>query len=751
MKLLLIALAPLFAIAPLFACGCDIYEGVLASPGMLLGTPETCFAAEIKRIGAAEFRFPKKDEATVFIAHLDAALTRSGINAEARQKLVEAYRVRRIAISENPQKEKLPPIPAGLPEAFVLFEKAGDVWRGSDGAQEPTAPDARYTRCKTARDLWRAVLAKPEAERRELTVPALYMLARAELENDAKDTTAKTAIEAVRAAVRAGAPDPAGYAAATYQLERHRASGDIEEVAILLKLAAADAPGPRLLELKRALRKTLNNEWYDKKSRSDALLAHPEVRAAMAAYLASQPAENFGDSVDLSVSVKRTLAWINAVLDLPGKLPEAGTLSAVAYGRGDIPLAQLLVARADDTDPLAALIASRILLRADHPDLATDRLAKSVPPTGVLWDKTGRTYDDDLVPNLVYDSLPFQFESRDAIEAPIIPPASLAHDAYHQGETNHPISLNTTGATQAMVALELGVLRLKQGNSVEALTLFLRTAHWRDAAVVAERYMTTEELLHFCADAPDWLLPVKPTPPGYTPEGETPRPGNSPRAYLRHVIGMRLMRENRFAEAGPYLPESMRPVLRDYIADCQIAYDTKRPVNDRVIAFTHAAKLLDERGTGLFMSVSGPRSRNHRWSDSDAARNADIAPSDKLTSPLPEQRDRVMRFRSGELRLLAASLLPNNDETSATLLDAAAEAHEKQNDPDSARLFRKLLHTRHPDTKVARDHLELLAIVRAKTAADIGDTNSTMKQIVRRDEAPRTVPAKPTPEPASVR
>lgn len=704
MKIFLtLALAPLFTVAPLSACGGSIYEGVLVSPGMLLGTPETCFAAEIKKIGAAEFRFTKKSETDAFAEGLDAALTRGGTPADERAKLVAAYRIRRSTHS---------PIPAGLPEAFVLFEKAGDAWRASAGAQENPTPDGRYGASLRARDLWSGVLAQPEKDRRELTAPALFMLARAELENPDRSVV-RSAIEDLRRAVRDGAPDPAGYAAASYQLERHLANGEIEEVAVLLRLAAADAPGPRILELKRALRRLLDDRWYNKADRTEALRTHPEVRAAMAAYLAAQPPENFGDSADRNVSGKKSLAWIHDVLDLPGKLPEAGALAAVAYGRGDIALAQLLVARAEATDPLAALIASRILLRAGHPDQAAERLARSVPAMGMFYDTTGYGNGGPIVENLAINGLPIEYEGPDDIRAPNITPASLSHDGFAEGATHHPVSLDVSNAPVAMVALELGVLRLKQGRSAEALTLFLRTGHWRDAAVVAERYMSTEELLRFCADAPAWLLPENPPQAADKAKANSTNEPISPRAYLRHVAGLRLMRENRFTEAGAYLPEKMRPVLRDYLAACQIAYDTKRPVNERVAAFTRAARLLDERGTGLFMSVSGPRSRSHRWSDPDATRDADLAPRDKLTSPLPEQRDRVMRFRSGELRLLAASLLPNNDETSAALLNRAASAHERENDPESARLFRKLLHTRHPDTKVARDHSELLVRVRA--------------------------------------
>ena len=121
--------------------------------------------------------------------------------------------------------------------------------------------------------------------------------------------------------------------------------------------------------------------------------------------------------------------------------------------------------------------------------------------------------------------------------------------------------------------LEMGRIFLEQGRSVEAIQAFLLGDSWIDAAYVAERILTVDELRRLIPKVPG---PSASPPPdrdawnyhmgGYTieevaPDKEPRHAGDgflAPRAALGHLLARRLVREGRWKEAVPYFPQDVR-------------------------------------------------------------------------------------------------------------------------------------------------------------------------------------------------
>src|SRR5205807_142164 len=85
---------------------------------------------------------------------------------------------------------------------------------------------------------------------------------------------------------------------------------------------------------------------------------------------------------------------------------------------------------------------------------------------------------------------------------------------------------------------DLGGLHLARGDFVQALDILLTAKLWEDAAYVAERVLTVNELKAYVDRQPDTSMDG----------GE-----KDDMAKLRYLLGRRFVREDRYAEAGQYL------------------------------------------------------------------------------------------------------------------------------------------------------------------------------------------------------
>ena len=138
---------------------------------------------------------------------------------------------------------------------------------------------------------------------------------------------------------------------------------------------------------------------------------------------------------------------------------------------------------------------------------------------------------------------------------------------------------------------ELGVLYLARRQYTEALDVLFSGAHWLDAAYVAERVLTPEELVAFVdggrVRAPrkgKWWSWVHP----------------DPIEALRYLLARRLARRGRYDEARAYYPEKLRGTLDEFVTALEAGRDGGRAKRERGEMLWKAATIAREQGFELF-------------------------------------------------------------------------------------------------------------------------------------------------------
>jgi hypothetical protein len=138
---------------------------------------------------------------------------------------------------------------------------------------------------------------------------------------------------------------------------------------------------------------------------------------------------------------------------------------------------------------------------------------------------------------------------------------------------------------------DLGGLRLARGDFVQSLDTLLKGHLWNDAAFVAERVLTTNELKQYVDTQP-------PTEP--------PKQGEDYNAKLKYLLGRRLVREDRYAEAGRYLSPPYDKILEKYVKALQDGANGKLSKTERAHAWFTAAWLARYDGMELMGTEVAP-------------------------------------------------------------------------------------------------------------------------------------------------
>jgi uncharacterized protein (TIGR03382 family) len=152
--------------------------------------------------------------------------------------------------------------------------------------------------------------------------------------------------------------------------------------------------------------------------------------------------------------------------------------------------------------------------------------------------------------------------------------------------------------------VELGVVRVRTGDYPGALQAFLAAGDWMDAAWVAERLLTTDELraevdLHW-PDAGHSAEPV-----AYLLDGE-PLPAAQIPPSMRHLLARRLARESRWDEAIIYFPAELRPPAREIRDSLDKAQDPWRRDDVRGTHLWNAAYQSKQLGWELLATEMEP-------------------------------------------------------------------------------------------------------------------------------------------------
>ncbi len=432
-----------------------------------------------------------------------------------------------------------------------------------------------------ARQVWEELLERPEQDRHYRTVWAAFMLGKLALQS--QDPEAMKWFQRTRELARAGFSDSLGMAADSYGWEG-RSEWKQEHPAkaaalFLTQLALGDESAivslKALIPDRDPIERMLNygpepeerSSWDDQQKRAQEqkeisklkkAAQDPLLRRLVTVHiLATASSSDFYAGELNNVSTRRCARWLEIIKQTKlGQVEDAEYLGWVAYNNGDYESAQHWLDLSKGDTPAAWWLRAKVQRRAGKLADATKSMAKA-------W-------------NGVRDTT--------AYTGWVAPPIS--------GEDE-----NTTYAEggpwtfEQSASGDLGALHLARADFIQALDILLKDKLWEDAAYVAERVLTANELKAYV---------------DHHSETSTASAGEDDMAKLRYLLGRRLVREDRYAEAGQYLRPPYDKVLDKYIKALKDGSDKNLSKVERARALFTAAWLARYDGMELMGTEGAP-------------------------------------------------------------------------------------------------------------------------------------------------
>jgi hypothetical protein len=658
----------------LWACGPFLPNWLLASDSYVLDAPTVWFKKEVAPVLAAgtpkpaavPAQEPFRETSAVAVEDLQEALGKAGTPAARREELLGQYRAFRDGVvsygdalakwqDEASWADPVPPrpafrevaIPAGLPAEFADYEKGALAYH--------------LGRMEEARAAWEKLLARPAGERRYRTTWAAYMLGRSAVESD-PDAAAKW-FGKTRDFAAQGFQDPLGLAAASLGWEARAEMGrGRHDEALKLYAQQAKSGDPRALEsLRRAARSALAKpETARRAARS------PEARPIVTAYVLSDWTRiDYEGPLDPA----KAQAWLAAIqAEKVVDVKHADRLAWAAYRAGDFAAAQEWLTRAAADAPMARFLRAKLLMRDGKLAEAEALLAEAAP------------------------ALPEKPADGEELWT-----------AYDNG-------VQPAGKPRALG--ELGAVRLARKEYAPALDALLRSGYWVDAAYVAERVLSLDELKAYVdrewprASGTPALSNDVDVEEGWQPLYAgviLPEPKDVD-WNLRNLLGRRLVRAGRHAEALPYLIEESRPAVEELASALKAGQDAKRPAAERAGNLFRAACVMRHQGLeiagtelepdwamsgGSYDQGSFTEARENPETHRQLAATEDERTRVRKSRTEPFERFHY-RFRGADLAWEAASLLSDGSPEKARMLTVAG-TWIKNRDPKAADRFYRAL------------------------------------------------------------
>lgn len=513
-----------------------------------------------------------------------------------------------------------------------------------------------------ARKIWRALLDRPAGQNKYRAVWAAYMIGRSYV--DTEPDKAVEMLQKARQLAGQGFADSQGLADASIGWEA-RAEMNRRNYERSVELYLKD-------EATWSLRTVCENALEQDAATLRKCAQSPTVRALITSYLVCN-----GGPCGQAPTKKAAQAWIAALESADLKdVRDADRLAWAAYQAGEFKAARRWLSRAKADSPVANWIEAKLLMRDGKIDQAAGKLAAAVPGL---------------------PRMPDSGECRDESEERIY-------------------SVNLASG-------ELAVLKLLRKQYVDALDLLLKNDWWTDAAYVAERVLTTDELRKFVdtqkapsqeqiekyeeeTSAADRHRYVKTAPP-------------PPIDNLRHLLARRLVREGNLELARTYMPEGYQDTLKTYTHSLQAGENKKLAAADRAKSLWTAATTLRENGMELMGTELGPDLFSYGGSFEDNFSGLRLdAKQKEIAPPTADEKSRVehtapdvikrfhYRYKAADLAWKAADLMPDNDNQTAIVL-CQAGSWLKAQDPKAADRFYKALvrRCRKTDLGAAADTL----------------------------------------------
>jgi hypothetical protein len=730
------ALALWIGLSHVFPCG-PFFPNTLLDRGddAIMTAPEARFYKELERmklVSSKHRAIPTTNHPRqtfdAELADLAAALEKARVPAAESKDIVQRHRAerRRIAVfdqrapadaaapANSPATESvfvlrpqptnaaritgpLPRITPGLPGEFADYFRGSVAWHQCD--------------FNGARQAWTSLLARPPQERPFKSTWAAFMLGKSWEDSDR--AKAGRYFQMVRQLTSAGFADSLGLAASSLGWEarcdlrdrnlakaidlylEQAASGDASAVVSLrwtAELAITQSPSKlKSLAAHLSAQRVITAYVISGGFRDPPMDTDPAVReAALRLLEKTSSAASFVPAPNpawhrLERPVDR---WLKAVEDAKVKdVDSAEQIALAAYQAGQMDAAQRWLNRAKPT-PVAQWLQAKLHLRDGKVEAAAALLSKLSVLFPVQPRETNRLANARLV-----DSLYLQIGVYDVV--------SVAEQ----------------------LRGELGVFRLARRQYTEALEALLQSGYWIDAAYVAERVLTLDELKayvdrHWPASSgsaeksPDDAAAEKQA----TDESTTRATSATTGERLRYLLARRLARANRRNEARAYYPPAWLPQFDKLAEALQDAEKAELPQVQRAQAYFAAAQLTRQVGLELAGTEVEPDwhvyEGNFQAGVTVADRislvgsNALAASSEELSrvaqhAANPEQRFHY-RYTAAALAWESAKLMPNNADDTARVL-CLAGTWLKNRDPIAADVFYKALVRRCRKTAVGAE------------------------------------------------
>jgi len=702
------------------ACGPDFPNSMLEDKRSVVESPQASFKLELKRLALppSEFTNVQKDTTTGDLDDLREALQKSGALEVEVEETVAAQKAQHEKLGEylegmiDWQREKRsqdddarhrpPPtvegyganVIEGLPGEFADYFRGAIAWRAG--------------RTNEAREAWSSLLARPIAERHYRSTWAAYMLGRS-WENEDPNRAA-TYFQQTRGLETSGFADRLGLAASSLGFEARLLLRQKQYERAMQMYLEQLATGDESVD--ESLRYTANQSLGAGPEVLKSLAANPTTRRVMMAYVISCSYDQDNEAR------ARAELWENAVeaADVHD-LESAEQMALAAYELGKWELAQRWLDLAAKT-PTADWLQAKLFLMGGKMDEAAPLLSE------------------------LCRRFPIDQPSSNIVSRPdLLDSLSMRGFVYSTNMSDKRWESERVEARRQMLG-ELGTVRLSRREYIEALDALVRSGFWLDAAYVAERVLTVEELKTYVDR--NWPAPEEP---------QTHRKslwdGTDNRREIRHLLARRLAWSDHRELAGPYFPADLQTNFDAFQRNLAVGIDDRFGKLERGRALFEAAKIARTNGMDLFGTELGPDWAVEdegnfegvltiEWRASLDTNSTPTPPSEdelargKSNSVIPEKRFHY-RYQAASLAWEAAKLMPDNSDETALML-CKAGSWLKNRDPETADLFYK-------------------ALVRRCRKTALGDQADKMRWFPELDANDQIVPWKPEPlaEPPELR
>jgi hypothetical protein len=678
-------------------------------------SPEFYWELEVKRL-AREFRpteklvLPKKEKTQV---DEDPRTIRNQDTAEADLKdFADALKAGRIKPADpakaTQQHQAARNLIGKIDNATALPEEFNSEF--ADYHRGAFAYRRGQQHWDEARKAWQELLNRPEQDRHYRTVWAAFMLGKLALKSE--DPEAVKWFQRTRELARAGFADSLGMAADSYGWEGRsewKQDHPAKAAALFLtQLALGDESAivslKALIPDREPIEGMLNygpepeerTKWGDQQKREQEqseisklkeAAQDPLLRRLVTVHILATASSVYFYDLELNnPAARRCALWLPIIKEAKlGQVEDAEYLGWVAYNNGDYKSAEHWLDLSTGNTPAACWLRAKLQRRAG-------KLADAAKSMAKAWQG-------------VRDTVAYTGWAAPAL------PVEGEYVTYPEGG-RWTFEQSASG--------DLGGLHLARGDFVQALDILLKGKLWEDAAYVAERVLTANELKTY----------VDGQQTAATASG-----GEGDMAKLRYLFGRRLVREDRYAEAGSYLRAPYDKILEKYVKALKDGADNKLSKVERARAFFTAAWLARYDGMELMGTEGAPdgfaESGNFEMPDLAQQRRSGVyqqvryekngeqkttnAPLVLKASKQELQRlvvnkispDTRFHYRliAAALAIKAAALLPNDSEELADVVNRAG-LWVKDRDEKTGNRYFQIIAQRCPKTETGRAAIE---------------------------------------------